>query len=213
MQIKELTNEDAVKELKEKLPTLKRVDYDSIDHLMKKISKKHKITGNKLHNLFVSKYGHTPDHWIKKYREKLKEGNYGASTKEPNAPDYYVESEDKNLDVEAVKKFIQWTVHRLHLKGPMPKIILSDNTEKAQAGTHTGVHSEEDNTIWVYTGKRNLIDIFRTIFHELVHERQSQLNMIKPDDSYPGSPIEAMADMLAGKYIKIYGKHHPEIFQ
>ena len=40
-----------------------------------------------------------------------------------------------------------------------------------------------------------------------------ELNMIKPGDSYPGSPIEAMADMLAGKYIKIYGKQHPEIFQ
>jgi hypothetical protein len=28
-----------------------------------------------------------------------------------------------------------------------------------------------------------------------------------------GSPTEAMADMVAGKYIKIYGKDHPEIFQ
>jgi hypothetical protein len=37
--------------------------------------------------------------------------------------------------------------------------------------------------------------------------------MIHPGDSYPGSPIEAMADMLAGKYIKIYGEKNHHIFQ
>jgi hypothetical protein len=37
--------------------------------------------------------------------------------------------------------------------------------------------------------------------------------MIKDGDSYPGSPIEMLADMAAGKYIKFYGKEHPEIFQ
>jgi hypothetical protein len=37
--------------------------------------------------------------------------------------------------------------------------------------------------------------------------------MIKPGDSYPGSPIEAEADVMAGKYIKIFGKAHPKIFQ
>jgi hypothetical protein len=92
-----------------------------------------------------------------------------------------------------------------------PKFTLSKNTDQAQAGHHTGVHSGD--RIWVYIANRNLIDIFRTIFHELVHQRQYELNMIKQGDSYPGSPIEAMADMIAGKYIKIYGKEHPEIFQ
>jgi hypothetical protein len=37
--------------------------------------------------------------------------------------------------------------------------------------------------------------------------------MIEPGDSYPGSPIEVMADMLAGKYIKIYGADNHHIFQ
>jgi hypothetical protein len=58
-----------------------------------------------------------------------------------------------------------------------------------------------------------MVDIMRTVFHELVHCRQGELNMIKPGDSYPGSPIEVMADVLAGKYMKIFGKEHHEIFQ
>jgi hypothetical protein len=97
------------------------------------------------------------------------------------------------------------------MQKPYPKITISKNTEVAQSGHHTGVH--KGNNIWVYVGNRNLIDIFRTIFHELTHHRQMQLNMIKDGDSYPGSPIEMLADMAAGKYIKIYGKDHPEMFQ
>jgi hypothetical protein len=113
-------------------------------------------------------------------------------------------------EVQQIKDFIKWSMKTLNIK-TKPKFTLSKNTEQAQAGHHTGVHSGD--RIWVYIANRNLIDIFRTIFHELVHQRQSELNMIKDGDSYPGSPIEAMADMMAGKYIKIYGKEHPEIFQ
>ena len=119
-----------------------------------------------------------------------------------------VEGED---DVQQIKDFINWSLKTLNIEKPYPKFILSKNTDKAQKGHHTGVHSGD--TIWVYIGNRNLVDIFRTIFHELVHHRQDQLDMIKNGDSYPGSPIEALADMMAGKYIKIYGKDHPEIFQ
>jgi hypothetical protein len=113
-------------------------------------------------------------------------------------------------EVQQIKDFIKWSMKTLNVK-TKPKFTLSKNTEKAQGGHHTGMHSGD--RIWVYIANRNLIDIFRTIFHELVHQRQYELNMIKDGDSYPGSPIEAMADMMAGKYIKIYGKEHPEIFQ
>lgn len=186
--------ESAAEELKRELPSLRKTDYDTIDRLMQRISKRYRISGDKLHDIFVKKYKHTPDHWIKKYKKQLGE----------------TESQEVNEE-EAIKKFIDWSIKMVNLQEPYPNIHLSKDTEKAQQGTHTGVHNGND--IWVYTGNRNLIDIFRTIFHELVHHKQDQLGMIKPGDSYPGSPIEAMADMLAGKYIKIYGKKHPEIFQ
>ena len=186
--------ESAADELKRKLPSLKKPDYATIDRLMNRISQRHKITPDKLHDIFVQKYKHTPDHWIKKYREKLGEADTQSLDRE-----------------EEIKKFIDWTIKTLNIQKPYPNIKLSNDTEKAQDGHHTGVHSGND--IWVYVGNRNLIDIFRTIFHELVHQRQDQLGMIKDGASYPGSPIEAMADMLAGKYMKIYGKAHPEIFE
>jgi hypothetical protein len=333
-------NESAADELKRRLPSLRKTDYSTIDNLMQRISSRHHITGKKLHDLFVSKYGETPDHWIKKYRaeleedwqkvnkrdktdgmspkavkayrrenpgsklktavttkpSKLKKGSKAAkrrksfcarmsgmkkahasakTKRDPDSPinkalrrwncesieelqnlamiaeqkiseakkrgsdgkacwDGYKyagtengkdkcvkvkkktnEAVESNDDVQKIKDFIKWSIQQINLEKPYPKIILSKDTKQAQAGHHTGVHTEdaENRCIWVYIGDRNLVDIFRTIFHELVHEKQSQLNMIQSGDSYPGSPIEAMADMIAGKYIKIYGKQHPEIFQ
>lgn len=252
---------DPVKELADKLPKLHKTDYDTIDELMQRISRRYKMTGQKLHDLFVKKYGHTPDTWVKKIKQRNEEVTEQSGTeyllfingkpaakytdpqkaeadvqhlqrKFPNkqieikqevcklepitAKTTFKESSPKKKDehkIPEIEKFIKWSIKKLNLQQPLPKFEFSTDTAAAQKGHHTGVHTAEDNKIWVYIGNRNLVDILRTVFHELVHERQTQLNMIKPGDSYPGSPIEAMADMIAGKYIKIYGKKHPEIFE
>jgi Zn-dependent peptidase ImmA (M78 family) len=191
MRVHEL-NESPVKELASKLPSLSKHDYNTIDQLMQRIAKKHKITGKALHDLFIRKYKKTPDDWIK---DKLDENNSGE------------------LDIKKeVDKFVDWAKDILNIKNDI-LVILSKDTEEAQTNHHTGSHRDGENKIWVYAKNRNLVDILRTVFHELVHVRQGQLNMIKPGSSYPGSPIEAEADVLAGKFIKIYGEKNHHIFQ
>lgn len=115
------------------------------------------------------------------------------------------------LDAE-VEKFVLWAKPILNLK-KIPKVILSMDTEEAQKGTHTGRHTVGDDKVWVYAKNRSLVDILRTVMHELVHVRQEELGMVKPNSSYPGSPIEVLADAVAGKYIKIYGKKNPHVFE
>lgn len=189
MRYNEIVIESAVTELKDKLPSLAKHDYDTIDKLMRKISKKHKISADALHDIFVKKYKKTPDDWIK---NKLDETPDSMTT--------------------VVNDFAKWISNKLKLK-EIPKIELSMDTEEAQANTHTGGHRPGSGSIWVYAKNRNLVDILRTVAHELVHVRQHELGMIGPNDSYPGSPIELLADMYAGKAIKIYGKNNPKIFQ
>lgn len=188
----ESVNESPELELAKRLPSLAKHDYNTIDKLMKKIARKHKITDKALHDLFKKKFKDTPDRWI---RNKLDE----------------TESEEVDLEQE-VAKFVEWTAKKLNLQ-KVPKVELSMDTEEAQQGHHTGRHIMGGDSVWIYANNRNLVDILRTVFHELVHVRQEELGMVKPGDSYPGSPIEAMADMLAGKYIKIYGKENRQIFQ
>lgn len=191
MRFNEITKESAIADLAKELPSLAKHDYDTLDRLVKKIAKKHKITDKALEKLFREKFKKPPQHWV----------------------DGKLDETDGELDIEQeVEKFVAWTAKKLHLK-KVPKIELSMDTEEAQTNHHTGRHVDGDDSVWVYINNRNLVDILRTVFHELVHVRQGELNMISPGASYPGSPIEAMADMLAGKYIKIYGKQNPHIFQ
>lgn len=192
MRFTQVLLESAANELAKKLPSLSKHDYDTIDRLMRKVAQKHKISAHALHDLFVKKFHKTPDNWIK---NKLDE----------------TDTVECDLEKE-VDKFVQWTAKRLHLK-KIPKIELSMDTEEAQTNHHTGSHHMGSHVVWVYAKNRNLVDILRTVFHELVHVRQDELGMIEPGDSYPGSPIEVMADMLAGKYIKIYGEKNHHIFQ
>ena len=191
MRFNEVVLESATSELAKKLPSLEKHDYDTIDKLMKKVANKHRITDKVLHNLFVKKFNVTPDKWI---HNKLNETE--------------VDSELQN----EVDKFCDWACQQMHIKSK-PYIELSMDTEEAQTNHHTGGHKMGEDKIWVYAKNRNLVDILRTVFHELVHVRQGELDMIKPGDSYPGSPIEVMADVLAGKYIKIYGEKNHHIFQ
>ena len=67
--------------------------------------------------------------------------------------------------------------------------------------------------MWIYTGNRNLIDIMRTVAHELAHRKQFEDDMVHGDQAYPGSPIEQQADAVAGYLMKLYGKEHPEIIE
>lgn len=185
--------EAAAIELAKKLPGLAKHNYGTIDKLMQRIAKKHQITGDNLHKLFIKKYKKTPDSWIK---DKLNEKQTSDSLNIPSE----------------VEKFARWAGEKLKLE-KIPKIHLSYDTKEAQDQHHTGKHIEGSNYVWVYAKNRNLVDILRTVFHELTHVRQGELGMIKPGSSYPGSPIEAQADVMAGKYIKIYGASHHKIFQ
>jgi hypothetical protein len=184
--------ESAIDDLVKELPSLAKHKYDTMDRLLKKVAAKHKISDRALERLFTKKFNKSPSSWLK---NKLDEDN----------------TVDGNIEQE-VAKFVEWTAKKLNLQ-KVPTVELSMDTEEAQTNHHTGGHIMGDDNIWVYAKNRNLVDILRTVFHELVHVRQGELDMIDAGDSYPGSPIEAMADMLSGKYIKIYGEKNHHIFQ
>ena len=183
--------ESAIDDLVKELPSLAKHKYDTMDRLLKKVASKHKISDKALERLFTKKFNKSPSNWLK---NKLDET-----------------SNEINIEDE-VSKFVEWTAKKLNLQN-VPTVELSMDSEEAQTNHHTGGHVPGEGSVWVYAKNRNLVDILRTVFHELVHVRQHELGMIKPGDSYPGSPIEAMADMLAGKYIKIYGEKNNHVFQ
>jgi hypothetical protein len=130
--------------------------------------------------------------------------------KEVNESDVIIDRDKINHEAQ-IKNFINWVYDKENIKGSRPKIIFS-NEKQGEDMHHTGWYRDSDNLMWVYTGNRNLIDILRTVAHELVHRKQGLEGRIK-GPSAPGSKLEREADAQAGYLMKLYGADNPEIVE
>ena len=70
----------------------------------------------------------------------------------------------------------------------------------------------EDSEIRVFTLGRALVDVLRSIAHELVHHMQNEKGDLEGKVSNVGGPIEYEANSVAGEMIKKYGLKDPEIY-
>ena len=130
--------------------------------------------------------------------------------KEVNESDIEINRDEIHHEAE-IKQFINWVYDKKNIGGVRPKIIFSNEKEGPDMH-HTGWYRDSENLMWVYTGNRNLIDILRTVAHELVHRKQGIQGRIK-GPSPPGSKLEREADAEAGYLMKLYGADNPEIVE
>jgi hypothetical protein len=127
------------------------------------------------------------------------------------ASDFIVESTFRDHEAQ-LRDFVAWCVDQLDIQEALPKIRFQDAKEGPDQH-RTGYYDDAQDTMWIYTGNRNLIDIMRTVAHELAHRKQHEDNMVHGNQAYPGSPIEQQADAVAGYLMKLYGKANPEIIE
>lgn len=113
---------------------------------------------------------------------------------------------------QRLEHFVRWVCGKLDLEFDHFDIKFSDKKDEKDM-SHTGVYSNGENTIWVYTGNRNLVDIMRTVAHELVHRRQDVEDRVEGVKTGPGHPLEQEADIIAGTLMKLYAKKFPEIIE
>lgn len=112
---------------------------------------------------------------------------------------------------KVIHDFLKFVARKLKLRDDFT-IEFSYDTDAAQDEHHTGAYNFKKNHIWVYSANRNLVDILRTLCHELVHAKQDQLGKLHHHDA-PGSPHEQEADQIAGYLMKLYVKKHHTIIQ
>lgn len=127
------------------------------------------------------------------------------------AKEFVVESTYQDHEAQ-LRDFVRWCVDKLNIQQALPRIRFQDPKEGPDQH-RTGYYDDAEDIMWIYTGNRNLIDIMRTVAHELAHRKQYEDNRVDGDQSYPGSPIEQEADAVAGYLMKLYGKEHPEIIE
>ena len=113
---------------------------------------------------------------------------------------------------DIIEEFIQFCKQELDIR-ELPVMEFTNDREWAVERRSFGQYNPETNRLEVYTGNRNLADILRTLGHELVHHRQRELNMLKPDSGKTGSYIENQANALAGMMMRDFGKDHVMIYE
>lgn len=103
--------------------------------------------------------------------------------------------------VDAVKDFISFVCGKLSMESPVDVSLRRGRDEFIET---TASYVPGNNTNHVRCGGRALVDILRSIAHELTHNRQRELGMFKSGEEVQniGGHIEDQANSVAGIFIK-----------
>jgi hypothetical protein len=109
--------------------------------------------------------------------------------------------------IEIIKDFISFVRDKIKIQDPVT--VALRNTRDRYIST-TASYLPSENINFVRCGGRALVDILRSIAHELVHNRQRELNLFKIGEDVPniGYKIEDQANSIAGVLIKDFTHNH-----
>jgi len=107
--------------------------------------------------------------------------------------------------IKAVRAFLPIVKQLLEIDIPKIHLIGNNGIE-----TSFGQYNPNSKEITVNIENRHIVDILRTLAHELVHYKQDLENNIESDSGNTGSDIENQANSAAGVIMRMFNKKHPE---
>jgi hypothetical protein len=125
----------------------------------------------------------------------------GESIKEDVAPS----------NEEILKDFIKFCVAELKIKS-MPTVKLRRDPQWSVVNKTFGRYNNDAHTLEVAFGQRHIMDVLRTVAHELTHKHQHEREEVPSDAGETGSQFENEANARAGILMRNYGRLHPELF-
>lgn len=113
-------------------------------------------------------------------------------------------------DIRTVADFINFAKEFLGINDGIQIKLAFERTPDLK----TTAYYNSTGFLVVYVKDRAIIDVCRSIAHELVHHKQNLDGKLKDAvrDGEDGSPIENEANAVAGVIIRKYGRVHPEIY-
>ena len=109
-----------------------------------------------------------------------------------------------------IHDFVRYASRQLKIE-TIPRIRIIRDASYSE-NNHTFGHFRPEGGIVVQIQNRQIIDILRTIAHEMVHHRQNELGELETDSGETGSKHENQANSIAGILMRNYTKQHPELF-
>jgi len=116
-------------------------------------------------------------------------------------------------DEAILKDFIGFCVAELKIKS-MPTIKLRRDPQWPVTHTTFGRYINDQHLLEVAWGDRHIMDVLRTVAHELTHKHQHERDGKRMDSTAgeTGSPWENEANARAGILMRDYARMHPEYF-
>ena len=111
---------------------------------------------------------------------------------------------------EILDKFVLFVKEQLELK-TVPTVKIQNNRDGLKT-TANYDYTKENKIIKVCAKNRALVDVCRSIAHEMVHHKQFEDERLKVQPPDIGGEIEDEANAKAGQYIKMYSKEDPNIY-
>lgn len=116
----------------------------------------------------------------------------------PNVPDEII-------------NFLRFTCKELDISS-LPKIELIQEPISNEISNSFAAYNPSKKVIFLYIADRHILDILRSLCHEMVHHRQNLNNDLNDKAGQTGSPQENEANSVAGQIMRKYGKIHRELF-
>jgi len=111
---------------------------------------------------------------------------------------------------QTLDTFVKFVKDELELK-TVPSVSIQNNRDGLK--TTANYDYTQENKIIRVTGKnRALVDVLRSIAHEMVHHKQFEQGRLEVQPPDIGGEIEDEANAKAGVFIKMFAKIDPTIY-
>lgn len=126
------------------------------------------------------------------------------------AKEFLLEALSHEESSSILNKFIKFAANKLELN-ELPKINFVTGHKRSVAQSSFGGYGNRQINITI--SNRHIMDVCRTLAHELVHFKQDINNELTGDNpGATGSPQENEANAQAAVIMREWGKLHPQMF-
>ena len=111
---------------------------------------------------------------------------------------------------DKLNRFVKFVKDQLELD-TVPVISVQNHRENIKT-TANYDYTKDEKIIKVCSKGRALVDVMRSIAHEMVHHKQFEQGRLKVQPPDIGGEIEDEANAKAGQYIKMFSKEDSTIY-
>ena len=107
---------------------------------------------------------------------------------------------------DIINDFVKFVSKKLRIN-KMPRVRVDTDPNFSISNKTFGIYYPDQSAFTVEVHGRNIVDVLRTIAHEMTHHKQMEVNSTKSR-----TDLEIEATMAAGMLVKLYCEDHPELY-